>query len=279
MPQKLPIPRRENFAPLVYIAGLGLYKGALATIAIGTALGIGSAYAMKAAYSPGVDAALDLLPDAVSKVKELAYGGSYQGQPNKVSFYGTIGFGNGMRICAYTAEQAKEQTLFMLYACAYASGDEKYLVAAEGYEDAGGWFGDEEKFTDYQSASAEMAKVLGMMRSSSNQLVRDMTFDFALIAKAECMAETDRGVGIELTGGESPCGDMDLPTRIWSVLDGLFFFGGRPCMMSKEKWRKTKLLVYVPMTLVSGVYLMPIIKPLIKIGTKGLERLAEDEDE
>lgn len=30
--------------------------------------------------------------------------------------------------------------------------------------------------------------------------------------------------------------------------------------------------------LVSGVYLMPIITPLFKIGTKGLQRLADKED-
>jgi hypothetical protein len=278
MPQELPIPRRENFAPFLAIAGLGLVKGALVTAGIGIAGGVASAYAMKALYSPGVDAALNNLPDMVDKVKELAQKGVYSGPASKVSFYSAIGFGNGMRICAYTAEQAKEQTLFMLYACAYASGNEQFLAMAEDYEDVGGWFGGEEKFTDYQSAAAEMAKVLGVMRSSSNQLVRDMTFDFALIARAECMAETNRGVGIELTGGENPCGDMDMTEKIWSVLDGLFFFGGRPCMMSKEKWRKTRILVYTPMILVTGTYLMPILKPLVKIGTKGLERLAEDSE-
>lgn len=271
-----PIPRRKNLAPLAAIAGLGLVKGALVTLGIGATLGVASAYTMKAMYAPGVDQALNTLPEAVDKVKDLAYKSVYQGPANKVAFYNTIGFSNGMRICAYTAEQAKQQTLFMLYACAFASGDNKYLALAEDYEDAGGWFGGEEKFTNYQSAAAEMARVLGMMQSSSNQLVRSMTSDFALISRAECMAETDRGVGIELTGGENPCGDMDLPEKIWSVLDGLFFFGGRPCMMSKEKWRKTKLLVYVPMGLVSATYLMPIISPLVQIGANRLQKIADE---
>jgi hypothetical protein len=276
MPQ--PIPVRKNFAPLLWIAGLGWVKGSLVVATIGTTLGVGAAYAAKATYTPGVDNSFDALTDYLANLKSMVSKGIYSGPANKISFYSTIGFGNGMRICAYTAEQAKEQTLFMLYACYYASGDEKFLALAEDYEDAGSWFGPEETFTDYESAEKEMQKVLGMMRSSSNPLVRDMTYDFALIANAACMQETDRGVGIELTGGEKPCGDMGVTDRIWEVLDGLFFFGGKPCMMTKLKWRKTKIMVYVPMALMSGVYLMPIITPLFKIGTKGLQRLADKDD-
>ena len=272
-----PIPRRQNFAPIAAIAGLGLYKGALATIAIGASLGVGAAYVMKESYEPGIDAALDRLPDLVAKVRSLAEKGTYGGPLNKISFFSTIGFGNGMRICAYTAQQAKEQTLFILYASAYASGDQKFLTLADEYEDAGSFFGGDEKFTDYEAAEVEMQKVLGMMRSSQSQLVRDMTYDFALIANAACMRETDRGVGIELTGGEKPCGDMDVVDRIWDVLDGLFFFGGKPCLMTKLKWRKTKILVYVPMILITGTYLAPIISPLIKIGTKKLEQIADED--
>ena len=264
--------RRENPLPLI-AAGMGLLKGAAAIAALGIGGGLLSAGTVSLFDKPQLASAFVGLDGAVEKAKQLAESGKYQGTQNKIAFFSTIGFSNSMRICALTADDARKQTLFMLYACAYATGDAKYINKANEY--IGGWFSSPKGFTDFNSAEAEMKSVLNMMQQDSNQLVRDMTYDFAVISSAACMAETDRSLRVQEGLGENPCKGLSFFDTAWQVLDGLFFGGERPCLYTKEKWRKTKILVYVPMGLVGSFYLAPVIKPIFSIVGSGLSMGAD----